>query len=230
MVRKILAEIVHYRSVRQNLRLAESAFSGAVRGMYAEWSVSRKGLRLRRNLKLNIGCGNLGLDGWCNLDAFPVAGALYLNVINGLPFSDGAAIHIHCEHFLEHLDHDDAEAFLAECLRVLQPEGSLRIIVPDAGKYLNAYCHDDKAFFEQLRYVGNAQSPLETKIHVINQMFRMGGGHKFAWDFETLCHAATKAGFSSACISSKGDVAPEFAIDGDDDWRQIESLYANLYR
>jgi predicted SAM-dependent methyltransferase len=228
MVRKALAGVVPYRSVRQDLRLAESALSSAVRGLCAEWSAGRKGPRPGRNLKLNIGCGNLVLDGWSNLDAFPVAGALYLNAINGLPFPDGSAIHIHCEHFLEHLDYDDAEAFLAECFRVLQPKGSLRIIVPDAGKYIAAYCRDETSFFEQLRYLGNARNPLETKIHVVNQMFRMGGEHKFAWDFETLRHSSLKAGFHSISASSRGDVPPEFAIDGADDWRQLESLYANI--
>ena len=59
-----------------------------------------------------------------------------------------------------------------------------------------AYYQNDRNFFNHLRGLGNATEPLDTPVKVINQMFRMGGGHKFAWDFETVSAIAKAAGFS----------------------------------
>ena len=47
----------------------------------------------------------------------------------GLPFADVASIY--AEHFLEHLALDDGLAFLAECRRVLRPDGILRLSTPN---------------------------------------------------------------------------------------------------
>jgi predicted SAM-dependent methyltransferase len=207
---------------------AEAAIARAAGGAVREASSGRKKLKLIRNAKVNIGCGSLILEGWVNLDVSPAPGAEYTNVMNGLPFSDGAASHIHCEHFLEHLDYPVALSFLAECHRILRPQGTMRIIVPDAGKYLAAYCRNDQTFFGHLTHLGNAVEALETRMHVINQMFRMGGDHKYSWDFETLHHACRRTGFTKIQESVRGDVPPDLNIDGTDSWRELESLYANI--
>jgi predicted SAM-dependent methyltransferase len=165
-----------------------------------------------------------------NIDVEPSRGAYYVDVINGLPFEPRTVAHIHCEHFLEHLWLEDAEQFLRECYRVLTDEGTIRIIVPDAEKYLRAYCRNDQAFFGRLTRLGNAKQPLDTPIKVVNQMFRMGGDHKFGWDFDTLSCTARRIGFSEVSRSSFGSVAGDLAIDGEDEWRQVESLYANLQK
>ena len=73
-------------------------------------------------------------------------------------------------------------------------------------------------------FLGGAVEPLETKGAVCNQMFRMGGYHKFAWDFETLQHATRSCGFSNATRSALGDVLTEL------EWRPLESLYVNLVK
>jgi hypothetical protein len=87
---------------------------------------------------------------------------------------------------------------------VLDHGGSLRLIVPDLEKYVIAYARADYAFFQSFRFLGGAVEPLETKGAVCNQMFRMGGSHKFAWDFETLRQAARDCGFSEVSRSAWG--------------------------
>jgi len=181
-------------------------------------------------IKVNIGCGKLVRKDWVNIDLYPQPGAYYVNVVDGLPFKARTVIHIHCEHFLEHLSFFDAERFLAECYRVLVPGGSMRIIVPDAEKYITAYCSSDKEFFQKMQGLGGVERPLETPMHFLNQMFRMGGDHHFAWDFETLRATTTAVGFPTVVLSSYGDTLQEYAIDGTDDWRKVESLYANLQK
>ena len=64
-----------------------------------------------------------------------------------LTISDAAVTAIYSEHFFEHLDAEtEARAFLLECLRCLQSQGVMRLVVPDAWAYLRAYsgrrqCH-----------------------------------------------------------------------------------------
>ncbi|RMF27281.1 MAG: hypothetical protein D6765_07785 [Bacteroidetes bacterium] len=146
------------------------------------------------------------------------------------PCPRGVARHIHCEHFLEHLSQEDAIRFLGECHRLLEPGGSLRLILPDAEKYLRAYANRNLAFFEPLSRLGNAQRPFRTPMEIINQMFRMGGDHLFAWDYETLALYLREVGFARVEPSSLHDVPEEFDIDGKDAWRVHESLYLNAWK
>src|SRR5262249_4964457 len=103
--------------------------------------------RGRTDLILNVGCGPVTAEGWVNIDINPPPRAFYYDALDPLPIASETVRHIHCEHFLEHLCFDDARAFLHECYRVLEPFGSLRIIVPDVEKYMRAYATDDKTFF-----------------------------------------------------------------------------------
>jgi len=234
MLRRALREyLTRRRALREHLRHLRSSLLGL--GNYA-LSQARHGRALRwycdgqRGLLLNIGCGQTTPDGWVNIDVQPYPGILYLDVRDGLPLSDGCVHHIHCEHFLEHLEFGEAKQFLYECARVLEHGGSMRLIVPDLEKYVIAYAQDDYAFFQSFRFLGGAVEPLETKGAVCNQMFRMGGSHKFAWDFETLRQAARECGFSDASRSVLGGISPLLNIDGKDEWRALESLYVNLVK
>ena len=152
------------------------------------WIPFGKRNRLRKvrgnHLLLHLGCGEITHNGWINVDIDTPLGYV-ADFRDPIPLADGCAQHIHCEHALEHLEYEEAVSFLRECYRLLATGGSLRLILPDAEKYLRAYC-EDVEFFKLLRHLGGAVRPLETRMEIINQMFRMGGAHRFAWDFETL--------------------------------------------
>lgn len=181
------------------------------------------------SLLLHLGCGPRLQPGWINVDMYPGPGAFFADLRNPLELKNGSVRHIHCEHVLEHLERDEAQRFLLECRRVLSADGTLRLALPDAEKYLRAYAGDNAAFFEPLRHLGNAAQPFTQRMAVINQMFRMGGAHRYAWDFTELREALLAAAFHSVVKSSSGDVAPAFRIEGTEDWRAHESLYVNAY-
>lgn len=221
-------------SLRAQLRGLRTAVRGVRQEMLAELrfgGVLRRAVAGRTGLKLNIGCGSHVEAGWLNLDAFHSGvDVLYFNALNPLPIAAKTVKRIHCEHFLEHLDFDNAVAFLKECYRVLEAGGTMRLIVPDADKYIEARSTKNERFFMDLAKIGNPSYPLVTPNMVINQMFRMGGGHRYAWDFETICHFAKAIGFASAERSALNAVPPEYAIDGQDGWREIESVYVELIK
>src|SRR5262245_14071277 len=100
------------RGLRQKLKDLRSSF---FRLRDYALSEARYGRELRRHCKgksgllLNIGCGQLTSGGWVNVDYQPIQGrSFYLDVQNGLPLSNGSVHHIHCEHFLEHLEFSEA--------------------------------------------------------------------------------------------------------------------------
>jgi predicted SAM-dependent methyltransferase len=227
----LLKRIVKRRSTQQRLRNLQSALSefwsdvtkelvhGGDLGKYCTGKVG---------LKLHVGCGELVRPGWVNIDFSPRLGVFYFNMQNPLPIANGTVSRIHAEHFLEHLEYSEAVRFLSECARILAGGGSMRVIIPDAEKYMRAYASDDKLFFEKLKDLGGTLEPLPTKDAICNQMFRMGGDHQFAWDFETLEYVSKLAGFKIVKRSHHNEEPVSVCIDGQDWWRPVESLYAEL--
>ena len=188
-----------------------------------------RGLRHARGLSINLGAGFHQREGWTPVDLMVAPrGGIRWDVRWGLPFETGSVKRIHCEHFFEHLRFpDEVMPALAECFRVLEPGGELRIIVPDAGRYIRAYARHDAEFFDAMRELGGAAVPFETDIEIVNQAFRMGGDHQFAWDILVMRRRLEAVGFEG--VEETGYDPVRF-IDQDDEWRRRESLYVAAYK
>lgn len=180
-------------------------------------------------LKIHLGCGPRVIQGWVNIDQFPLKGAFYSDLKNPIKLDSHSACFIHCEHVLEHIPREYVSSFFKECHRILAKNGCLRVVVPDSEKYMLAYSKMDEAFFEKLRNLGNAQSPVLFYNQIVNQMFRMGGDHLYAWDFEELVFELNNACLSKIVKSNWYHNDPD-NIDGQEDWRKHESLYLNAYK
>jgi len=88
-------------------------------------------------LKLNVGCGNDvryplfdGVDGWINLDMFPICDDVEYFDINKIPyvFKDDSAVYIFCSHVLEHTNKVDR--IIHEFTRILKRDGVLHVKLP----------------------------------------------------------------------------------------------------
>jgi predicted SAM-dependent methyltransferase len=186
----------------------------------------------KKNLLLNVGAGECGKEGWINLDAFPGTkiDCLY-DARKRLPFPSGSIKGIFSEHFFEHLDYtEEAPLFLRECYRVLRKGGVLRIIVPDAEKYLMAYAQGGWREFKSLRPLDDQMRDpyygweYNTRMELVNHVFRQGQQHKFAYDFETIEFLLKRNGFQDVRKQEYGrSVMPEICIDLE--IRRTESLY-----
>ena len=89
---------------------------------------------------LNIGCGASFHADWVNLDAAPVSPAVRAHdLAEPLPFADGHFAAVYASHVLEHFDPAGGLRLLRECLRVLEPGGVARIVVPDLEGIARAY-------------------------------------------------------------------------------------------
>jgi len=122
---------------------------------------------LKKDRKLNLGCGPNAPAGWLNVDGSWNAwlsnhrylrssletlglinqnqGAqwnvrpLVHNLTKPLPFVDNTVSVIYGAHVLEHLYLADAQRLLTECKRVLRPGGVIRLVVPDLRSMVTSY-------------------------------------------------------------------------------------------
>ncbi len=195
------------------------------------WTAPQR-YRHARDLRVNIGCGSRGHPDWVNVDfmALPSVNCVY-DCRKRLPFPDGSVRMIFTEHFFEHIDYtEETPCFLSECRRVLKAGGVLRIVVPDAGRYLRAYAADGWEALTHLRGLRADQfdpytgSIYRTKMELINEVFRQAYTHKFAYDAETLRQVLHDAGFARTIHQDFGrSELPELTIDLPA--RAHESLY-----
>jgi predicted SAM-dependent methyltransferase len=157
-----------------------------------------KKIRAMRDVYVNVACGPQVLPGFLNLDLrHQDPEVVTWDARRSLPVGDGGARGIRAEQFVEHLEvQEELPAFLADCRRALAPGGVLRIIVPDAGRYLQAYCRADLQGFWDLEVPDPFPDDLPTRMDVINHVFHQYHEHRWAYDFETLAHRLNRAGFT----------------------------------
>ena len=153
-------------------------------------------LRGERDLYVNVAGGPQVLAGFVTLDLHPARPEVIAwDARRSLPLADGAARGIRAEQFVEHLEtREELPAFLRDCHRTLAPGGVLRVIVPDAERYLHAYCCSDLSGFRELEVPDPFPGDLPTRMDVINHVFHQWHEHRWAYDFETLAHRLTSAG------------------------------------
>lgn len=193
---------------------------------------TRRQWQNQRGLLVNLGCGGTGRTGWVNVDAFP---AQSVNCVcdcrRGLPFDDASCAGIFTEHFFEHVDYtEEVPRLLYECHRVLVPGGMIRIVVPDAGRYLRSYAHPGWDELSRLRGLSEEHDDpysncrYRTKMEVVNEIFRQGAQHKYAYDEDTLTQVLIDASFTR--IETKAfNVSSDARLLLDQAGRAHESLY-----
>jgi predicted SAM-dependent methyltransferase len=174
-------------------------------------------LSLCRDLSVNIGSGGKGLPDWINIELTRMRDTtLCLDIRRRLPLAEESVSRILAEHVLEHIDfRSDVPVVLQDWHRVLRPGGVLRIIVPDARRFLQAYVADDPRHWRELGWDRDSlPSDIYTCMHIINHIFHQGGEHLFAYDFETLAWALGRAGFRDIKqMAFRASRDPNLAID-----------------
>lgn len=81
---------------------------------------------------LNIGCGKCFNSSWINVDISSNSSIVIShNILKGLPFLHNLFDACYSSHVLEHLSQYQAINLLTECIRVLKPNGIIRLVVPD---------------------------------------------------------------------------------------------------
>ena len=184
-----------------------------------------RALMRMKDVKLHFGCGPRILPGWVNIDGWNFPGINFeTDLRQPLPLSDASCQLIFTEHVFEHIDAESRLPVLRELLRVLQPGGTLRIVVPDCEQFVNAYIRRDAAWFQTALGcpVGRAEG--------LNKVFTMHT-HRVIDDWESLSAALRQAGFSRIERSSfNASAIPELRIDCEAPSRPLQSLFVEAQR
>jgi predicted SAM-dependent methyltransferase len=106
----------------------------------------------RTILLLNLGSGQRKFgEGWTNIDISPKFSPDIVADCSCLPmFANNSVDLIVCHHTLEHYGCGEADGLIKECLRLLEPRGSLLVFVPDMQKLVRMWIEgqmSDQLFF-----------------------------------------------------------------------------------
>ena len=127
----------------------------------------------------------------------------YCDATKGLPFADDSVDVIYSSHMFEHLDQPGARAFLSEALRVLEPGGRIRLVVPDIGKLVKEYLQtgDADVLVSATMLAAEAPTTFVAKLQMSLVGFR---GHRWMYDGHSLCRLLSLNGFVDAQIMGVG--------------------------
>jgi predicted SAM-dependent methyltransferase len=140
--------------------------------------------------KLNLGCGNRYSKFWINIDFNSTTPEVMpCNLLEKLPFADNSIDVVYSSHFLEHFSKTEGERILAECFRILRPNGILRIVVPD----LEYTCREYLRVLDTLDS-NDAHHRYEWIIlELLDQMVRTQSGGLMRTYWETISENQEKA-------------------------------------
>jgi hypothetical protein len=98
--------------------------------------------------RLNWGCGSKGEPGWINADlsshpTIEISG----DIRDGLPLDDDSMDYVTSIHALTMIPLPDLQGVLGELRRVLKPGGTLRLVLADLDKGIDAYRRGDRDYF-----------------------------------------------------------------------------------
>jgi predicted SAM-dependent methyltransferase len=141
------------------------------------------------HVRLHLGCGNIRLDGFVNVDWRATGATDLVCDIRRLPYPDGSVQRIETYHVLEHLSHADALDALREWHRTLVPGGRLVIECPDFDESVRRYLAGDDSRLEEI--FGIRRFP--------------GDEHKFGWNTRRLCDALAGIGYRDVSAKAPTD-------------------------
>lgn len=195
-------------------------------------------------LKLNIGCGTSGIEGWVNIDNSPTIvlsrlpfgrrifrtpdwprGMRRADVRKRIPFPNSSVSCIYSSHTFEHFTYEESRAVARECFRVLRPGGILRIVVPDLGIMVRDYLAGDADPMASHRFISRLLLTAS-----VRDIVHAGAHHKQMFDARSLAHMLQAAGFLAPECSTFGRSRIAEIAEIELESRRSESLYMEVVR
>jgi len=125
--------------------------------------------------KINMGCGwrNFGQE-WIHIDGGDYD-HLDSNDITKLDYEDNSIDLIYASHVIEYFDREEISNILKEWIRVLKPDGVLRLAVPNFKAMVNIYLNSSYSLDNFLGLLYGKMDMGKSKIY-----------HKTTYDFDSL--------------------------------------------
>jgi predicted SAM-dependent methyltransferase len=117
-------------------------------------------------IKLHLGCGDLRLEDFINIDIQSKTADINLDIYDLSKFNDNTVDEIYISHVLEHIKRNNMLNIIIEFNRLLKKNGVLRIAVPDFEKVVKIY-NKNKNLSEILGFLNGGQKD-NYDIHYVN--------------------------------------------------------------
>tara|TARA_B100000378_G_C18041232_1_gene410642 strand:+ start:342 stop:1367 length:1026 start_codon:yes stop_codon:yes gene_type:complete len=89
--------------------------------------------RLNGDVKLNLGCGHIAMDGYINVDMRELPTVDIISRVDNIPIEPGSVSEIFSSHLVEHFPQEELRRLLLPYwFNLLKPGGMFRAITPDA--------------------------------------------------------------------------------------------------
>lgn len=139
------------------------------------------GIKDKKTLKLHLGCGDIHLNGYVNIDWRKTRVTDLVCDIRKLPYPDNSVKIIETYHLIEHLPRHDFPKALKEWYRLLVPGGKLIIECPDFDDAVKEYIEGNEKRLDNI--FGLQRFP--------------GDAHLFGYNFKRLKKILESAGFKN---------------------------------
>ena len=175
-------------------------------------------IRSPEKIFLELGGGDRkGNNNWITLDLTRNCD-LYWDLRKGIPFPNESIHKIYSSHLFEHLSFEEGQILMDECMRVLIPDGSFSICVPNAKIYIEAYHKGESLDPDKFIQYKSAFKNM-SMIDYVNYVAYMDGQHKYMFDEENIISILEKKGFRNVSLRN-------FDSNLDREERKFESIYA----
>ena len=204
--------------------------------------------------KLNVGPSPIWRkEGWIGIDHKPsrVDQPTILGDANSIPLDDKSCSIIFCGHVFEHIPHYKLESVLVEFNRVLEKNGTVRILTPDLYVIAKAYVEKNREIFEKLisedenvrtdlglggTFMNFVISPGQDTALFNKSLTEFIGGyaHVYLYDFEMLKTLFERYGFrveqKKFCESNIQDFTEPLHVEGMDPiWVDLNKEFFNRH-
>lgn len=105
-------------------------------------------------LRLNMGCGTEIKKGFLNVDKYYAKADAQWDILD-IPLNDDSVAQVMCYEVLEHIPMKQIEKALSECYRILKPNGTIVLTVPDIISYCKNVVNDPDNEYNITRIYGN---------------------------------------------------------------------------
>ena len=189
-------------------------------------------VRLSKMPKMLMVMDKLGLLSETQLEFINIAmqnDISYANASKHLPHADGTVDVIYSSHMIEHLDKNEADAFLKEAFRVLRPGGILRISTPDLKKLIEEYTGsgDAEEFIQRTHLTRDKNNTIVRKVKYLLVGDRH---HQNLYDAKSLQSLLESNGFINIKELPAGTTMITDPGDLNLHERESESLYMEATR
>jgi len=131
------------------------------------------------SIQLHLGCGNVHLKEYLNIDFRKTNATDYVCDIKKLPFKDDSIEKIETYHVIEHFSYRGLQRILEDWNRVLKPEGKLIIECPNLDEVVKEYIKGDD----------------NRLVNIFGLQRFDGDAHLYGYNFKRLKKILTECGF-----------------------------------